>query len=178
MDHHSKLIVVCGLGRLGLGCLRTLLQFNRTLRCLDQTPPPWRDGDGLAALADALVIGDMRDPEALMRAGGREARAVLLLSSDSGLNLEAALQVRLLNPSARVVVRSNGSLDLERHLRERLPGLALVAEPTAATGARTGTRSGFAAPRDPMHSGALRRAVGQRAQHVVIYRCATRLSPV
>lgn len=126
MDPRSNLIVVCGLGRLGLACLRTLVQFNTTLRCLDQTPPPWRDGDGLAALADALVIGDMRDPEALMRAGAREARAVLLLSSDSGLNLEAALQVRLLNPSARVVVRSNGSLDLERHLRERLPGLALV----------------------------------------------------
>lgn len=126
MDPPSNLIVVCGLGRMGLACLRTLLQFETTLRCLDQTPPPWRDGDGLAALADALVIGDMRHPEALIRASVREARAVLLLSSDSGLNLEAALQVRLLNPSARVVVRSNGSLGLERHLRERLPGLALV----------------------------------------------------
>lgn len=114
MDPRSNLIVVCGLGRLGLACLRILLQFNTTLRCLDQTPPPWRDGDGLAALGDDLVIGDMRDPEALMRAGGRVARAVLLVSSDSGLNLEAALQVRLLNPSARVVVRSNGSLDLDR----------------------------------------------------------------
>lgn len=142
MDPRSNLIVVCGLGRLGLACLRILLQFNTTLRCLDQTPPPWRDGDGLAALGDDLVIGDMRDPEALMRAGGRVARAVLLVSSDSGLNLEAALQVRLLNPSARVV-RSNGSLELERHLRERLPGLALV-DPELLTAASTAAAHGEA----------------------------------
>lgn len=86
----------------------------------------WNDGDGLATLADTLVVGDMRHSDALIRAGVRDARAVLLLSSDSGVNLEAALQVRLLNPAARLVVRSNGSLGLERHLRERLPGLALV----------------------------------------------------
>lgn len=126
MDSPSNLILVCGLGRLGQACLGTLLHFEAPLRCLDLAPPLWRDGDGLAALADAFVIGDMRHPEALIRAGVRDARAVLLLSSDSGVNLEASLQVRLLNPGARVVVRSNGSLGLELHLRERLPGLALV----------------------------------------------------
>jgi Trk K+ transport system NAD-binding subunit len=126
MDPPSNLIVVCGLGRLGQACLRTLLHFEAPLRCLDHAPPIWPDGEGMAALADTLVMGDMRHSDALIRAGVRDARAVLLLSSDSGVNLEAALQVRLLNPTARLVVRSNGSLGLELHLRERLPGLALV----------------------------------------------------
>ncbi|MEY4354698.1 MAG: hypothetical protein RLZZ609_2939 [Cyanobacteriota bacterium] len=126
MEPPSNLIVICGLGRLGQACLRTLLHFEAPLRCLDLAPPLRNDGDGLSALADTLVVGDMRHSDALIRAGVRDARAVLLLSSDSGVNLEAALQVRLLNPAARLVVRSNGSLGLERHLRERLPGLALV----------------------------------------------------
>jgi Trk K+ transport system NAD-binding subunit len=101
-------------------------QFEAPLRCLDRQLPDWMVGEDLAPLRQALVIGDMRNPEALRRAGALEAQSVLLLSADSGVNLEAALQVRLLNPRARVVVRADGSRGLERHLRERLPGLALV----------------------------------------------------
>jgi Trk K+ transport system NAD-binding subunit len=126
VDSPASLIVVCGLGQLGRACLRTLLRFKVPLRCLDQSRPLWLDGIGQAVLAEALVIGDMRHPEALIRVGVPEARAVLLLSSDSGANLEAALQVSLLNPTARVVVRSNGNVGLELHLRERLPGLVLL----------------------------------------------------
>lgn len=134
MDSQSDLIVLCALGRLGQACLRTLQQFDVPLRCLDRTQPLWVNGEDSGILSNALVIGDMRHPEALIRAGVEEARAVLLLSADSGVNLEAALQVRLLNPSARVVVRSNGSLGLELHLRERLPGLALLDPELLTTG--------------------------------------------
>ena len=126
MDSPASLIVVCGLGQLGRACLHTLLRFNVPLRCLDQSRPLWLDGLGHTVLADAFVIGDMRHTDALIRVGVPEARAVLLLSSDSGANLEAALRVSLLNPGARVVVRSNGSVGLALHLRERLPGLVLL----------------------------------------------------
>lgn len=126
MDHPGELIVICGLGGLGQACLRTLRQFDVPVRCLDLSPPMGMDGMGRAGEAEACLEGDMRRPDALQQAGVGQARAVLLLSSDSGVNLEAALQVRLLNPVARVVVRSNGSGNLERHLRQRLPGLALV----------------------------------------------------
>ncbi len=76
MDHPGQLIVICGLGGLGQACLRTLRQFDVPVRYLDLSPPMGIDGIG-------------------------QARAVLLLSSYSGVNLEAALQVRLLNPLAR-----------------------------------------------------------------------------
>ncbi|MEB3301806.1 MAG: NAD-binding protein [Cyanobacteriota bacterium] len=126
MDTSANPIVICGLGRLGQACLNTLENFGIPLRCLALTPPLGMEAARLSALMDILVIGDMRQSESLIRAGVRDARAVLLLSSNSGVNLEAALQVRLLNADARVVVRSTGGKGLELHLRERLPGLALV----------------------------------------------------
>jgi hypothetical protein len=52
---------------------------------------------------------------------------VLLLSSESSINMEAALQVRLLNPRADIVVRSSSrQADLGVLLEERLPGVAVV----------------------------------------------------
>jgi Trk K+ transport system NAD-binding subunit len=122
----SGLILVCGLGALGRACLRILLRFDVPLRGVDWQSPDWLVGDELSDLAQVVVIGDMRNPSVLLRAGVREARAVLVVTSDSGLNLEVALQARLLNPSARLVVRSSGGQGLERHLRRRLPGLAMV----------------------------------------------------
>ena len=46
----------------------------------------------------------------LRQAGAERAGAVLLLSADSTINFEAALQVRLLNPTAEIVVRSTSRL--------------------------------------------------------------------
>jgi K+/H+ antiporter YhaU regulatory subunit KhtT len=55
------------------------------------------------------------------------ARAVLLLGSESTENFEAALQVRLLNPRAQIVVRSSSrQANLAALLEERLPGMAVV----------------------------------------------------
>jgi Trk K+ transport system NAD-binding subunit len=121
-------ILVCGLGGLGQACLASLMEFDLPIRCLDQSPPVWADGDLGQRLESRLVLGDMRHPKVLLEAGVSQARAVLLLSQDSGVNLEAALQVRLLNPRAQLVVRSsaNGSNQLERQLQARLPGLAIM----------------------------------------------------
>jgi len=120
-------IVVCGLGGLGQACLSSLLAFNLPIRCIDREPPKWVDLAQGKRLVDVTLLGDMRNPEVLIEAGVASARAVLLLSQDSGVNLEAALQVRLLNPKAQLVVRSSGgSSSLERQLQDRLPGLAIV----------------------------------------------------
>jgi hypothetical protein len=52
----------------------------------------------------------MRLAHVLRQAGAERASAVLLLSADSTVNFEAALQVRLLNPTAEIVVRSTSRL--------------------------------------------------------------------
>lgn len=120
-------VVVCGLGSLGQACLQRLLTFNVPLACVDLEPPQWRDPSLEQRLRSCLTLGDMRLPHVLRHAGAPGARAVLLLSSQSTVNLEAALQVRLLNPGAEIVVRSGGrQADLGALLEERLPGLAVV----------------------------------------------------
>jgi Trk K+ transport system NAD-binding subunit/voltage-gated potassium channel Kch len=121
------LIVVCGLGSLGQTCLLRLLPFAVPLRGIDCRPPAWRHTRLEERLAPDLVLGDMRLPNVLRLAGAEGARAVLLLSSESTVNFEAALQVRLLNPSAEIVVRSSGRLaSLGALLEQRLPGVAVV----------------------------------------------------
>ncbi len=120
-------MLICGLGSLGQACLLRLLPFDVPLRCLDRRRPDWRDPRLEERFGSSLALGDMRLPHVLFQAGVGTARAVLLLSSESTVNVEAALQVRLLNPTADLVVRSSGQLaSLGALLEERLPGVAVV----------------------------------------------------
>jgi Trk K+ transport system NAD-binding subunit len=112
-------ILICGLGKLGQACLRRLRRFDMPLLAMDRHAPDWREPDLEQCLSAPVVIGDMRRPHHLGQAGVREARAVLLLSSESTVNLEAALQVRLLNPTAQIVVRASGE---QRQLGDLLEG--------------------------------------------------------
>ena len=124
---HQRPIVVCGLGSLGQACLLRLLDFESALICLDLNAPAWTHPELAVALAGQVLQGDMRRPEALRRVGVVEARSVLLLSSESTVNFEAALQVRLLNPSAEIVVRSSSQdASFGALLEQRLPGIAVV----------------------------------------------------
>lgn len=119
--------MICGLGALGQACLERLLPFSVPLLCLNEAPPQWRNEALRQRFGAELVLGDMRQAEVLQRAGVKACRAVLLLSADNSVNLEAALQVRLLNPHADVVVRSSGGESTLGHLLEqRLPRIAVV----------------------------------------------------
>ena len=120
-------IVICGLGKLGQACLKRLRQFDVPLQAMDRHAPDWRDPELEHCLAAPVVIGDMRRPHHLRQAGVDRARAVLLLSSESTTNLEAALQVRLLNPTAQIVVRaSSDQRQLGDLLEQRLNNLTVV----------------------------------------------------
>lgn len=120
-------VLVCGLGAFGQAVIARLLPFGVPLRLIDLSPPDWRYPEFQQALQGRLTIGDMRKPHVLRLAGADRARAVLLLSSDGGTNIEAALQVRLLNEGAEVVIRSTSELDsLGSLLQLRLPHVAVV----------------------------------------------------
>lgn len=94
-------VVLCGLGRVGRRVLDSLRAAGLPTVVVDL-----KAAAGDARLAGAAVVtGDCREPDVLERAGIKDARAVVIVTSDDLVNISTALLVRKLNPAARVVVR-------------------------------------------------------------------------
>ncbi|MBE9138765.1 NAD-binding protein [Nodosilinea sp. LEGE 07088] len=99
--------LVCGLGSLGQHCVTHLKSFGVPVNAInDRLPDQW-EVPQLRSQIDHLEIGDCRLAEVLERAGIRQCRAVLLVTQDERVNLEAALTARVLNPRVRLVMRSD-----------------------------------------------------------------------
>lgn len=94
-------VILCGLGRVGWRVLESLLATKQPVVVVDTNPPP--DDPRLAGVT--VVKGDCRDLAVLDKAGVKDARGVLILTSDDLVNVSAALLVRRLNADVRVVVR-------------------------------------------------------------------------
>jgi Trk K+ transport system NAD-binding subunit len=102
----TSLVLVCGLGSLGQFCVAKLKEFSLGVHAIDVVLPQTWDIPDLPKLLDSLTVGDFRQSDILQRAEVQTCRAVLLVASDEGVNIDAAFAVRLLNPTARLVVRS------------------------------------------------------------------------
>ncbi len=115
----TSLFLVCGLGGLGQYCVSVLKEFEVTVSGIDvaQTKD-WLVPD-LPNLLESLTVGDFRQQNVLEQAGIRRCRAVLLVASDERINVEAAFIVRMLNPEARIIIRSDKQ-NLNQLLGERL----------------------------------------------------------
>ncbi|MFM7218979.1 MAG: potassium channel family protein [Nodosilinea sp.] len=103
----SEAFLVCGLGSLGQHCVANLKTFGVPVYAIDQHQPDAWEVPALPDLLDRLVIADCRLAAVLEQAGVRHCRAVLLLTQDGRVNLEAALTARVLNPQVRLVMRSD-----------------------------------------------------------------------
>jgi voltage-gated potassium channel Kch len=99
--------IVCGLGSLGQNCVATLTEFGVAVSGIDSTAAIEWEIAGLSTQLECLVRGDCRQAHILEQARVRDCRAVLLVASDEAVNIEAAFAVRLLNPRARLIVRSS-----------------------------------------------------------------------
>src|SRR5690348_1763128 len=86
-------VVLCGLGRVGWRVLESLRAAGQVVAVVDTHPPA--DDPRLAGLT--VVTGDCRRPESLERAGVKDARGVLIVTSDDLVNVSAALLVRRMN---------------------------------------------------------------------------------
>lgn len=125
---HQGGFLVCGLGSLGQHCVANLKTFGVQVNAVNLTQPQQWEVPRLPQLIDQLVIGDCRYREVLEQAGIQSCRAVLLVTSDERINLEAALTARVLNPAIRVVMRSEKQ-NLNALLSLQLANLAAF-EPT------------------------------------------------
>ncbi|WP_017301842.1 potassium channel family protein [Nodosilinea nodulosa] len=99
--------LVCGLGSLGQNCVANLKSFGVPVHAINDALPDQWEVPHLRDLIDHLEIGDCRTAAVLEKAGIRQCRAVLLVTQDERVNLEAALTARVLNPRVRLVMRSD-----------------------------------------------------------------------
>jgi Trk K+ transport system NAD-binding subunit len=97
-------VVVLGLGNLGTRVIQQLRDLGVPVVAIDKTESA-RGTRLVRELGIPLVIGDASQPETLNAASAGTADALLCLSTDDVVNLEAALQARAVNPDLRVVLR-------------------------------------------------------------------------
>lgn len=88
-------IIVCGLGNTGYRVFSLLKQQGAAVVGISRYPIE----------EDGILVGDLRSPDILIKAGIHDASALLLMSSDDALNLAILTQARVLNPRIRIINR-------------------------------------------------------------------------
>jgi Trk K+ transport system NAD-binding subunit len=100
-------VLVCGLGSLGQQCVTALKAFGMQISAIELVQPRSWEVQNLPELLEQLIIGDCRQPSVLQQGIIEQCRAVLLVTNNERINIEAAFAVRLLNSQVRLVVRSS-----------------------------------------------------------------------
>jgi Trk K+ transport system NAD-binding subunit len=97
-------VIVVGLGNLGTRVIQQLRDLGVPVVAVDKTESA-RSTRLVRERGIPLIIGDASQPETLHAASIETALALLALSTDDVVNLEAALQGREVNPRLRVILR-------------------------------------------------------------------------
>jgi Trk K+ transport system NAD-binding subunit len=101
---YGRHVVVIGLGNVGTRVIQQLKDLGLQVVAIDKR----EDARGAQTTREhdiPLIIGDAGREETLRAANIGSARALVALSTDDVVNLEAALHARRLNPGIRVVLR-------------------------------------------------------------------------
>jgi Trk K+ transport system NAD-binding subunit len=121
----SDRFIVCGLGSLGQHSVFNLKKFayreyEVKICAIDKCQPEIMEFDNFSDLLDQeIILGDCRRSEILIKAGIHDCRAVLLVTSNENINIEAAIAARRLNPNVHIVVRSSRQ-NLNQLLKDQL----------------------------------------------------------
>jgi Trk K+ transport system NAD-binding subunit len=91
---------------LGQQCVVALKRFGVSVIAIEEVPPKHWEIPNLPNLLDDLIVGDCCQKSVLEQAKIQQCRAVLLVTGNERMNVEAAFAARLLNPGTRLVVRS------------------------------------------------------------------------
>lgn len=106
VEPDTNCFIVCGLGSLGQYCVSVLKEFGVTVNAIEAEERSHWEIPDLPDLLDDLLIGDCRQPKILVQAMIHQCRAILLVTSNERINIEAAFAARSLNPHVRLIVRS------------------------------------------------------------------------
>lgn len=94
-------VLLCGLGTVGWRVLDFLRTAGFPVVAVDQNADP----NDPRLFGIRLVKGDFREKSVLIEAGVRDARGVLIVTSDDLVNISGTLLVRSLNADVRIVLR-------------------------------------------------------------------------
>ncbi|WP_373501247.1 NAD-binding protein [Desulfococcus sp.] len=119
LQTRSDQFLVCGLGSLGQHCVANLKKFGVGVSAIDLLSYGIWEIESVPEILDRLLVGDCRHPTVLNEIEVWKYRAILFVTSDDRINIEAAFEARLRNPSARLVVRS-GKTNLNTLLQSEL----------------------------------------------------------
>ena len=124
-------VIVCGLDHLGRRTIDELRRRDEQVVAIDAREDA---AEWLASLGVRIVVGDPLVPSTLRAAGVDDAEAVVMTGSEDLDNLNIALAVRELNPSARLVIRMFDT-ELGAHIPDLFPdAVALSSSALAAPG--------------------------------------------
>ncbi|PZF87383.1 potassium channel protein, partial [Micromonospora deserti] len=107
-------IVVVGLGNVGTRVMAQLNDFGVEVVAIDKQAEP-RGGALARRLGVPLIVGDAALEETLHAASVGTCQALVVVSTDDGANLQAALNGRAVNDELRVVLRL-----FDGHFAERI----------------------------------------------------------
>ncbi|MDY7012806.1 MAG: NAD-binding protein [Cyanobacteriota bacterium] len=107
-------VVLIGLGRVGQRVARILQEFRQSFVGISFNP----DFDQTILPQMPLLVGNLQD--ALAKANLETAKSLVVATDDEILNLEAALTIRAVNPTAKLAIRTQG-ISLSHHLAHLLP---------------------------------------------------------
>ncbi|MFC0030807.1 NAD-binding protein [Micromonospora chaiyaphumensis] len=97
-------VVVVGLGNIGTRVMAQLHDFGVEVVAIDRNPDA-RGAPLAHRLGVPLIVGDAGQEETLRAASVDTSQALVVVSTDDGVNLRAALNARSLDPDLRVVLR-------------------------------------------------------------------------
>lgn len=105
--------IICGFGRIGKVISKLLHEDGKPFVVIDNDPD---ELNRLAELGYLFLEGDVSDDELLIKAGVKEAQALIAVVSSDADNVYVALSARGLNPNLFIMARSSGESGVETKL--------------------------------------------------------------
>ncbi len=107
-------VIVCGYGRNGSKAVSELKKSKQKCVVIDNKPEL---ADTLMKVADAFVIGDASDEQVLLKAGIKNAKAIIIALPNDAENVYITLSAREMNPPMQVISRATTELTQKKLLK-------------------------------------------------------------
>lgn len=111
-------VIICGLGKIGFRTFELLKQTKQKIVVIsDKAHEEWRWQ--VEEAGGVFYLGDARNDKLLIKAGIKDAKAILALTNEDTVNVSIAMDARSLNPNIKIISRMHDT-ELGRHISKAL----------------------------------------------------------